>query len=110
MSQMRWRSVAARLFVGSLVLAVLVVAGCSGATQTGTVQSLGVTFSLNDLTSGQPISPTYTGTITVKLDSGKSVEAKCPVATEKGLKGGEKVTLQQTSSGGWTVVGTPNQN
>jgi hypothetical protein len=109
MFQMKWRSVAARLFVGLLVLAVLVVAGCSGATQTGTVQSVGVTFSLNDLTSGQPINPTYTGTITVKLDSGKSVEAKCPVATAKGLKGGEKVTVQQTSSGGWTVVGTPNQ-
>jgi hypothetical protein len=109
MSKMRWRSVAARLFVGSLVLSVLTVAGCSVATQTGTVQSLGVTFSLNDLTSGQPINPTYTGTITVKLASGRSVEAKCPVATEKGLKGGEKVTVQQTSSGGWAVVGTSNQ-
>jgi hypothetical protein len=99
----------ARLFVGSVILAVLAVAGCSAATQTGTVQSLGVSFSLNDLTSGQPINPTYTGTITVKLASGKSVAAKCPVATEEGLKGGEKVTVQQTSSGGWTVVGTPGQ-
>jgi hypothetical protein len=106
---MKRRSVAALLFVELLVLAVLVVAGCSAATQTGTVQSVGVTFSLNDLTSGQPINPTYTGTITVKLESGKSVQAKCPVATEKGLKGGEKVTVQQTSSGDWTVVGTPNQ-
>jgi len=106
MSQMRWHGVAARLFVGLLVLAVLAVAGCSGATQTGTVQSVGVSFSLNDLTSGKPIDPTYTGTITVKLGTGKSVTAKCPVATAKGLKGGEKVTLQQTSSGGWAVVGT----
>lgn len=99
-----------RRCVGLLVLLVLAVAGCSGATQqTGTVQSVGVTFSLNDLTSGKPIDPTYTGTITVKLDSGKSVQAKCPAATAKGLKGGEKVTIQETSSGGWTVVGTPNQ-
>jgi hypothetical protein len=107
MSLMKWQSVAARLFVGLLLGAVLVVAGCSSPTQTGTVQSVGVTFSLNDLTSGKPIDPTYTGTITVKLDSGKSVEAKVPVDTAKGLKGGEKVTVQQTSSGGWTVVGTP---
>ena len=103
---MRLHGVGARLFVGLLVLAVLAAAGCSGATQTGTVQSVGVSFSLNDLTSGKPINPTYTGTITVKLDSGKRITAKCPVATAKGLKGGEKVTIQETSSGGWTVVGT----
>lgn len=107
---MRRQGVAARLLVGLLVLALLAVAGCSPATQTGTVQSVGVTFSLNDLTSGKPINPTYTGTITVKLDSGKTVEAKCPEATAKNLKGGEKVTVQQTSAGGWTVVGTPGQN
>lgn len=98
------------LLIGMLVVLVLALVGCSAATQTGTVQSVGVSFSLSDLTSGKPIDPTYTGTVTVKLDSGKSVEAKCPVATAKVLKGGEKVTLQQTSSGGWTVVGTPNQN
>ena len=106
---MKRQGAVARLFVGLLVLGVLVAAGCSGATQTGTVQGVGVSFSLNDLTSGKSINPTYTGTITVKLSSGKSVTAKCPVATAKGLKGGEKVTIQQTSSGGWTVVGTPNQ-
>ncbi len=106
---MKRQSVSARLFVGLLVLAFLAVAGCSPATQTGTVKSVGVTFSLNDLTSGKPINPTYTGTITVKLDNGKSVQAKCPVAIAKTLKGGEKVAVQETSNGGWTVVGTPGK-
>ena len=103
---MKWQSVSARLIIVLLVFALLALAGCKPATQTGTVQSVGVTFSLSDLTSGKPVNPTYTGTITVKLDSGKSVEAKCPVTTAKTLKGGEKVTLRETSSGGWTVVGT----
>jgi hypothetical protein len=104
---MRWQGVSGWLVIGVLVLVLVAVVGCSPPTQTGTVQGVGVTFSLNDLTSGKPIDPTYTGTITVKLDSGKSVEAKVPVAVAKTLKGGEKVTLSQTSKGGWTVVGTP---
>jgi hypothetical protein len=106
---MRWQSVCGRLVIGALVLALVAVVGCTPPTQTGTVQSVGVSFSLNDLTSGKPIDPTYTGTITVKLDSGKSVEAKVPVAVAKTLKGGEKVTLTETSKGGWTVVGTPKK-
>jgi hypothetical protein len=106
----KWRFTLAVGLLGALVvLSLLASAGCNSSTQTsspkasntktGKVEGFAVSIPLGGTTA------TYRGTITVKLDDGTSVDATCAAAIANDLKGGEEVTIKETASGGWEVIG-----
>ena len=67
-----------RLLLAALVtLVVFGLMGCSGSSsKQGTVVSVPVSFSLNDMTSGSVSDPVFGNTVTVKTDDGKEVTAE----------------------------------
>lgn len=98
-----------RVLVPVLVAATLfcaVLTGCGSTAQTGTFEGYDLVKSADqtNMFGNESVIPKYekTGAARVKLDSGTTVKANCPI---EDLQRGDKVSVQQNDDGTWVVMG-----
>jgi hypothetical protein len=83
-----------------LVLATVFAGGCSSR-EVGTFTGTGVKF----MPGATGTQVQYSGSIQVRLDSGKEVGATATLAQWRSLKVGAKVEVEKSASGDYTFVG-----
>ena len=99
------------IFLSLLFIGLIALSGCKQKSVEGTIISVPVTMSLNELMSGEVSNMTFSGDLVkVRLDTGEEVEA---LATheqmEQAFKGKNKATLEKIKDEehegvGWIVI------
>ncbi len=96
------------LAVAAIAALVLMAGGCSKK-KTGTL--VGVSFSapMDSLATGQMNQMKYLGTVTLKMEDGKRLDAVCDARLLEKLRGGQRLEIEPfedtvTKKTGWKVI------